>query len=157
MSGCARVAQTQMAGLYPFADSTGCPAILVIHHEELPALVDDDEVAVRLVRRIREIGGEIEEARAVRVHGVRSCKCPLHEPAVESSYLAGGKLTLAVEDNPRHRGEKLAAHLLPLELDSVGSLQGPVRALPRTGAGVSPRTADRTNVHGPNQACRENT
>src|SRR5205807_6343822 len=137
MSGCSRVAQTQMADLYPFADSTGFPAILVIHHEELPALVDDDEVAVRLVRRIREIGGEIEEARAVRVHGVRSCKCPLHEPAVESSYLAGGKLTLAVEDNARHRGEKLAAHFVPLELDSVDFFHSPLRALPQTGAVLS--------------------
>src|SRR5262249_53699176 len=38
--------------LQPSADPAGCPALLVVEHKEPFALVDDDEIAVRYMRRV---------------------------------------------------------------------------------------------------------
>src|SRR2546430_2388504 len=118
--------------LYLLADSIRGPALFVIQHEKLAAIVNDDEVAVYFMWRIREVRREIEKAGAVGVHCIRSGECPLHGQAIEPSSLVAGELTPAIEHDVRHRGEELAGHLAPLELDSVCTMQGTVRTALRS-------------------------
>ena len=136
-----------MKALQSFAHPVGGPALLIIDYEELLATVNDDEVAVRLVRRGTEERREIQKTCAVLVHRVRPRECPLDRLPVESPYLVSREGALAVESDAGDRDEGPGLKLLTFELDSVRALQCLARTLARTRPFVRLRLSGRYQTH----------
>src|SRR5437588_5430483 len=92
----------------PWLDSPGLPvrdpAGLVVGEEEALCLVDDDEIAMRLMRRVRQGRGIIQISGAVGIDDIRAGEGPVDRVAVEAADLGDRERSPPVKGDARDGG-----------------------------------------------------
>jgi len=109
----------QTFSLLPFAHAVCGPSVLVVNDEEFLTFIDDDQVSRGLMRRVGQIGGEVQKPRAVLIDGIRPGERPLYRRAIKTSDLIRREGSDTIEDDSRNRNEGTGTQLLTFELEAT--------------------------------------
>src|SRR5437763_16332499 len=86
-------------------DPSSRPAVLIVQHEKSLALIDDDEIAVRYVRRVRQVGRKVEKPGAIGVDEIGAGEGSAHQRSFEPPGFGCGEDRSAVEGDQRNRNK----------------------------------------------------